>query len=131
MRVAVVFGGRSVEHDVSIITAQQVMAIVGERHDVLPVYIASDGRWWTGLSLRDVDSFGSQPPTGAEPIELRLGSHTAFVKPATSRFGKDHDLQVDVVVNAIHGTGGEDGTLLGALELSGIHTSGAESLPRP
>lgn len=114
------FGGRSVEHDVSIITAQQLMAIAGERYDVVPVYIGSDGRWWTGQSLRDVRSFGSQPPTAAEPIEIRLGGRTAFVRPSTSRFSKAREVPVDVVINAIHGTGGEDGTLLGALELSGL-----------
>jgi D-alanine-D-alanine ligase len=120
LTVAVVFGGPSVEHDVSIITAQQVMSILGERHEVVPVYIASNGRWWSGESLRDVQSFGSQPPAGAEPIELRLGGPTPFMLPSTRRFAKDRDVRVDVVVNAIHGTGGEDGTLLGALELSGL-----------
>jgi len=118
--VAVAFGGASVEHDVSIITAQQVMAVLGERHDVVPVYLATDGRWWTGEALRDVDAFATQPPRGARPIEIRLGSRTPFVEPAERRFAKDAELPVDVVVNAIHGTSGEDGTLLGALELTGV-----------
>jgi D-alanine-D-alanine ligase len=118
--VAVAFGGASVEHDVSIITAQQVMAVLGERHDVVPMYLATDGRWWTGEALRAVDAFASQPPRGARPLELRLGSRTPFVEPAERRFAKDAELAVDVVVNAIHGTSGEDGTLLGALELTGV-----------
>jgi D-alanine-D-alanine ligase len=123
-RVAVVFGGSSVEHDVSIITAQQVMAVLAEQHTVLPIYVAGDGRWWTGASLRDVGSFSSQPPRGASPVELRLGGRSAFVERHGRGFKKERELDVDVVVNAIHGTGGEDGSLLGALELTGIPYAG-------
>jgi D-alanine-D-alanine ligase len=123
-RVAVVFGGTSVEHDVSIITAQQVMAVLGERHEVVPIYIAIDGRWWTGPALLDIQSFASQPPAGARPLELRLGSRTPFVEPSTSRLRREQEVPVDVVINAIHGTSGEDGTLLGALELAGIPYAG-------
>jgi D-alanine-D-alanine ligase len=123
-RVAVVFGGTSVEHDVSIITAQQVMAVLGERHEVVPIYIAIDGRWWTGPELLSIESFASQPPAGARPLELRLGSRTPFVEPSTSRLRRDQEVPVDVVINAIHGTSGEDGTLLGALELAGIPYAG-------
>jgi D-alanine-D-alanine ligase len=120
MHVAVVFGGPSVEHDVSIITGQQVLAILGERHDVVPIYVAKDGRWWTGESLLTIQAFASDPPAGARPIELRLGSPTPLVAPSSGRFKRDEPLRVDVVVNAIHGTGGEDGSLLGALELAGL-----------
>ena len=119
-RVGVLFGGPSVEHDVSIITAQQLMAVLGESHEVIPLYLAGDGRLWTGESLLDVGSFASQPPAGARPIELRIGGSTPFVEPASGRFSKPTDVHVDVVVNAIHGTGGEDGTLLGALELAQV-----------
>jgi D-alanine-D-alanine ligase len=120
-RVAVTFGGPSVEHDVSIISAQQLMAVMEPRHEPIPVYLARDGRWWTGDALRDIGAFGGDAPTGAEPCELRLGRDgSPFAAPGGSRFKGDRDLQVDVVVNSIHGTGGEDGSLLGALELSGL-----------
>jgi D-alanine-D-alanine ligase len=123
-RVAVVFGGTSVEHDVSIITAQQVMSVLAERHEVVPIYIATDGRWWTGEALARIDSFASQPPAGARPVELRLGSRTPLVEPSASRLRREQPVPVDVVINAIHGTSGEDGTLLGALELAGIPYAG-------
>lgn len=118
--MAVVFGGASVEHDVSIITAQQAMAVLGERHAVAPVYIAKDGRWWTGEALRDISAFATDPPEGARPVELRLGSQSPFVEPSGSRVRRDTPLRIDVVVNAIHGTGGEDGALPGALELARV-----------
>jgi D-alanine-D-alanine ligase len=121
LRVAVAFGGPSVEHDVSIISAQQLMAAMKPKHEALPVYLARDGRWWTGDALREIGAFGTDEPTGAEPCELRLGRDGApFATPGGSRFKGDRDLQVDAAICAIHGTGGEDGSLLGALELSGI-----------
>ena len=120
-RVAVLFGGPSVEHDVSIISAQQLMAVMEPRHEPFPVYLARDGRWWTGDALRDIGSFGGDEPVGAEPCELRLGRDgTPFVAPGGSRFRGDRELQMDAAICAIHGTGGEDGSLLGALELSGV-----------
>ena len=121
LRVAVLFGGPSVEHDVSIISAQQLMAVMDPRHEPIPVYLARDGRWWTGDALREIGSFGREVPAGAEPCELRLGRDGApFGIPGSSRFKGDRDLQVDAAINSIHGTGGEDGSLLGALELSGV-----------
>jgi D-alanine-D-alanine ligase len=125
LRVAVLFGGPSVEHDVSIISAQQLMAVMSPKHEPIPVYLARDGRWWTGDALKKIGAFGGGEPEGAEPCELRLGRDGApFVAPGSSRFRGDRELQVDVAVNSIHGTGGEDGSLLGALELSGIPYAG-------
>jgi D-alanine-D-alanine ligase len=127
MRVAVCFGGPSVEHDVSIISAAQLMSVLEARHEVVPVYMARDGRWWTGDALRDIKSYGGDAPSGAEPCELRLGSRgMSFFVPAGSRLGRDRRLQVDAVICAVHGTGGEDGSLLGALELSGIPYVGGD-----
>jgi D-alanine-D-alanine ligase len=129
-RVAVLFGGPSVEHDVSIISAQQLMAVMEPRHEPIPVYLARDGRWWTGDALREIGSFGAGEPTGAEPCELRLGRDGApFVAPGGSRFRGDRELTVDAAICAIHGTGGEDGSLLGALELSGVPYVGGGVAP--
>jgi D-alanine-D-alanine ligase len=121
LRVAVLFGGPSVEHDVSIISAQQLMAVMSAKHEPVPIYLARDGRWWTGDALREIGAFGRDEPAGAEPCELRLGRDGApFAVPGGSRFKGDRDIQLDAAICAIHGTGGEDGSLLGALELSGV-----------
>jgi D-alanine-D-alanine ligase len=125
VRIAVCFGGPSVEHDVSIISAQQLIAALGDRHEAVPIYLARDGRWWTGDALRDVAVFGGDRPGGGEPVELRLGSAGApFAVPSSSRFRGGRDVPVDVVINAIHGTGGEDGGLLGALEQTDLPYAG-------
>lgn len=116
--MAVCFGGPSVEHDVSIISAQQLIEALAERHLPVPIYLGRDGRFWTGEALRSVEAFGGDAPAGAEPCELRLGGAegSGFVRPSSSRFRGDEPLRLDAVICAIHGTGGEDGALLGALE---------------
>ena len=55
--VAAIFGSRSVEHEVSVITAQQAMAALSPSHQAVPVYIAKDGRWYTGDPLTQLDRF--------------------------------------------------------------------------
>jgi D-alanine-D-alanine ligase len=117
-RVGVCFGGPSVEHDVSIISAEQLMAALAERHEVVPIFLGRDGRFWSGAELANVDAFTSDPPRGAVPCELRLGGGegSGFVLPSSSRLRGDQLLRLDAVICAVHGTGGEDGALLGALE---------------
>jgi D-alanine-D-alanine ligase len=109
-----------VEHDVSIISAAQLMSAMEGRHSTLPVYLGRDGRYWTGDSLRDVGAFGADEPADAVPCELRLGSPEGVFFEAGRRLGRAREMKVDAAICAIHGTGGEDGSLLGALELSGI-----------
>jgi D-alanine-D-alanine ligase len=123
-RVGVIFGGPSVEHDVSILTAQQVIAVLQDRHAPVALFIDREGRWWTGEDLRSVEAFATQPPHGGRPVELRLGGAQPFVEPSTGRLRGDRPVEVDIVLNAIHGTGGEDGALLGALELAKVPYAG-------
>ena len=54
LNVGVIFGGRSVEHVVSIVTAHQAMAVLGEDHEVVPIYITREGRWLTSPGLNDL-----------------------------------------------------------------------------
>ena len=133
--VALIFGGRSPEHEVSIVTAHQVCAALAENHNVVPIYITKDGEWLTGDALRELAAFteGSLPTaaefdsvtvafegTSAGPDYVR----GAFVvHPKRARWFRAPEktvLPVDVVFPAIHGTHGEDGTLQGLLELMNL-----------
>ena len=133
--VALIFGGRSPEHEVSIVTAHQVCAALAENHNVVPIYITKDGEWLTGDALRELATFteGSLPTaaefdsvtvafegTSAGPDYVR----GAFVvHPKRARWFRAPEktvLPVDVVFPAIHGTHGEDGTLQGLLELMNL-----------
>lgn len=126
MRVAVVFGGRSVEHEVSIVTAHQLMAVLAERHEVVPVYITREGRWLTGAALNDLAVFKQQrwDDAGEEAILSPVTGTGGVTIPGT-RLRGPRKVPVDVAIPAIHGTFGEDGTLQGLLELAGIPYAGS------
>ncbi|MFE0190187.1 D-alanine--D-alanine ligase family protein [Streptomyces sp. NPDC059008] len=128
-RVAVVFGGRSSEHAISVLTAGAVLrAIDREKYDVLPIGITTDGRW--ALTADDPDRMAiadRQLPSVAALAESADGSVVLPVDP-TSRevvYSEPGSVpkalgEVDVVFPVLHGPYGEDGTLQGLLELSGV-----------
>ncbi len=129
VRVAVVFGGRSAEHAVSCASAGLVLsAIDRDRYEVLPIGIATDGRWvlTSGEVARLALSESSRPSVesvavpGTE-ITPRAGSLQVSTPGEVPR-----DLgEVDVVLPLLHGTFGEDGTLQGLLEMTGTRYAGA------
>ncbi len=129
--VALIFGGRSPEHEVSIVTAHQVCAALAENHNVIPIYITKDGAWLTGDGLRELDTFtDGSLPTAAEFALVTVefedtppGCGTFVVHPKRAgwfRAAQKTALPVDVVFPAIHGAHGEDGTLQGVLELMNL-----------
>jgi D-alanine-D-alanine ligase len=119
LRVGVVFGGRSVEHDVSIVTAHQVMAVLGERHDVVPVYGTREGRWYSSPALNDLDVYRKGRVAEAGEEVLLAFDGTGLRAPG-GRLKWPRTIPLDVVVPCIHGTYGEDGTLQGLLEMAGL-----------
>lgn len=123
--VGVIFGGRSVEHDVSIITGHQVMrAFDPELYEVVPVYIDRDGRWFTGEPLLDLKNFKDEVTSYKGVLSAVLSPtiqhHGLIINPTAGRFEKSQVKRLDVVFPAIHGTHGEDGTLQGLLELADV-----------
>ena len=130
-RLAVIFGSRSVEHEVSVITAQQIMAAAdADRYEIVPVYITKQGEWLTGPALLDLDTF--REPGRLERLER------AYLAPAPGQralvrldggglglFRRGAGPEIDVVFPAVHGTHGEDGTLQGLLELADLPYVGA------
>ena len=132
--VAVIFGGRSVEHDVSIVTGNQIMrAFPAERYAVTPVYITRDGRWLTGERLLSLDAFADGEPVAGDGIAPCLLSpdtrhHGLILNPLAGRFSKSEVKRVDVVFPALHGTHGEDGSVQGLLELADIPYVGCATL---
>jgi D-alanine-D-alanine ligase len=130
-RLAVIFGSRSVEHEVSVLTAQQIMAAADpDKYEIVPIYITKQGEWLTGPALLDLDTF--REPGRLERVER------AYLAPAPSQralvrleggglglFRRGAGPEIDVVFPAVHGTHGEDGTLQGLLELAGFPYVGA------
>jgi D-alanine-D-alanine ligase len=124
LRVGVVFGGRSVEHDVSIITGLQAVEVLSERHSPAPVYISRSGAWYAGEALRDIGSYRGEGDPSAEEVSLDLHRGALLrggVEGSLLRRGRRPEpIELDVIVLATHGTEGEDGCLEGALELADI-----------
>jgi D-alanine-D-alanine ligase len=123
--VGVVFGGRSVEHDVSVITASQSRrAFDPAQFEVVPIYIGRDGRWFTGEPLLDLKSYQNEIVSfrGVHPAILSPSTqhHGLIINPTAGRFARSEVKRLDVVFPAVHGTHGEDGTLQGLLELADI-----------
>ncbi|MGB7338229.1 MAG: D-alanine--D-alanine ligase family protein [Phototrophicaceae bacterium] len=124
--VGVIFGGRSVEHDVSIVTAQQIMqAFDKNRYDIVAIYITRDGKWYSGEPLKHIDNFKDDKVVSSEEVvEVILSPdvrhHGLIQNPLAGRFQKSDIIRLDVVFPAVHGTHGEDGTLQGLFELADI-----------
>ncbi|MCY4464225.1 MAG: D-alanine--D-alanine ligase [Chloroflexi bacterium] len=132
--VAVLFGGRSVEHDVSIVTGQQIMeAFPDDRYQIVPVYISRDGRWFTGAPLLQLGNFRDDTLLKKPGIEACLLSpdarhHGLIINPLAGRFSRSRVQRIDVVFPALHGSHGEDGSLQGLLELADIPYVGCATL---
>lgn len=128
LRVAVLFGGRSGEHEVSLMSARSVLAALdAERYEVIQVGITLDGNWLTGANTleaferKDFSDLASViPPT--EPASLQ----SLYIVRVTKTGGKLETIaSVDVFFPVLHGPFGEDGTLQGLLELADVAYVGA------
>jgi len=130
IRVAVVFGGRSTEHAVSCASAGLVLSAMDrDRYDVLPIGIATDGRWvlTSGELARLALSAGSEPSVEAVALpgsEITPRAGGAMSVSAPGEVPRDLG-EVDVVLPLLHGTYGEDGTIQGLLEMTGTRYAGA------
>jgi D-alanine-D-alanine ligase len=120
--VAVIFGGPSPEHDVSVLTGLQVAhAWTGGK--VRALYWSKTGEFFEVDPALEAAAFVTGVPAGATPLRLSLGPDGGF-GPAGGRFGRARPVEFDVALVCCHGGPGEDGTLQGALDLAGIAYSG-------
>lgn len=124
--VAVIFGGRSAEHDVSIVTA--LASIIkplefSKKYRIEAVYIAKDGAWYCDEKLKDIKLFTSGKIEDfirkSQPVSLRFDGGLELFKSGYS-LKRGNARKVDVVFPAMHGTYGEDGALMGLLDMAGV-----------
>src|ERR1035437_5857128 len=128
--VAVLFGGRSVEHEVSVISGHQVMdALDAAGFTVLPVYITKQGDWYAGEGLHNLELYREQTFHAAGLKNVYRGSlspdrsvRQLVVHPGVGGglLSKSPKLWADVWFPVIHGTHGEDGSMQGLFELVDI-----------
>ncbi|MGH7986275.1 MAG: D-alanine--D-alanine ligase family protein, partial [Candidatus Binataceae bacterium] len=134
IRIAVLFGGRSGEHEVSLRSALTVISAMDpQRYEIVPIGIAHDGRWLLqsdAVTLLEAATPTLQP-LGRGGIAVSLAPHPdgGALMPAVNQAPEDSSAALarplDVVFPILHGTYGEDGTVQGLLELTGIPYVGA------
>jgi D-alanine-D-alanine ligase len=130
LRVGVIFGGRSGEHEVSIASAASVLnAIDKSKYEVVPIGITSEGRWLAGADpsrlLSGATMEDSASEGGAVTAVVVTGDPTRDgLLPAGDPTGAASVGHLDIVIPVLHGTYGEDGTLQGLLEMAGLPYAG-------
>lgn len=126
--VAVLFGGISPEHDISILTGLQAeRGLLNSIHKVSSIYWSKGGDFFLLPNGCEASSFASGLPAKAEKLTIHLGDSPGFYQGGKS-FSKPKKLEIDVVLNALHGGPGEDGSLQALLNLAGIKYSGPGAL---
>ncbi len=128
--IAVIFGGRSAEHDVSIITAHVPIIqslLASGQFEVWPIYIAKDGSWYADQAMNDLDffkrpDFEADWGTRIKKIRLLFDRGLQIIWPGI----RQKTLHIDVVFPAMHGTFGEDGSLMGLLRMARVPFVGCD-----
>ena len=130
--IGIFFGGRSTEHEISVISANQAMAAIDrDKYDVIPVYITKQGRWYTGEALTDVKNYRDINALLKNCTEVYMrpiyGDYKLY-KAERKLFGSDVVATLDLAIPVLHGSNGEDGIFEGVLETIGLPYAGCNTL---
>ncbi len=130
--IAIFFGGRSTEHEISVISANQAMAAIdSEKYNVIPIYITKQGHWYTGEALTDVKNYKNIASLLEQCTEVYMrpiyGDYNLY---ATKKkmFKSDVLATLDAAIPVLHGSNGEDGIFEGVLETIGLPYAGCNTL---
>ena len=132
--IGVFFGGRSTEHEISVISANQAMAAIdATKYEVVPIYIAKDGHWYTGDALTNVANYRNMKELLASCTEVYMrpvyGDYNLYPAKRGGFFDKGKPVAtLDVVIPVLHGSNVEDGIFEGVLETIGIPYAGCNTL---
>ena len=132
INVGVFFGGRSVEHEISVISAlQAINAFNKDKYLITPIYISKQGKWFSGEALLKMENYKNLDSLQKKCEEVFLmpvyGDHNLYRKNK-KLFGTNIVTTLDVIMPVLHGTNGEDGIFQGLLELTGIPYVGCNPL---
>ncbi len=128
-QIGVIFGSRSCEREVAIISAVQLMRHADrEKYDIIPVYISEDGNWYTGDKLKEIQTYKPFHPDQKGIIrvfpDLSSGSGALLtVRKDSGLFARERTeivARIDAYIIVMHGLNGEDGTLQGLMELINV-----------
>ena len=130
IKIGVIYGGETVEHEVSVISALQAMNNLNEdKYDIVPIYISKDRIWYTGHMLRDIEFYKEfeDEKKYATKVMLYKKGKTFLLQRTTGLFRKDIT-DLDVILPVVHGNNVEDGSLAGLLDSIGIPYVGSHVL---
>ena len=129
-RIALMYGGRSVEHEVSVISGiQAYVSIDKEKYDVTPVYLTKDNEMYVGDDIGKIESYRDIPSLlerSTRVIMINEGDGVHMVSHKAGLFGKKTDIPVDLAFPVVHGTNVEDGALQGYLKTLGLPFVGCD-----
>ena len=129
--LAVIFGCRSVEHEVAIISAVQAMRSVNkEKYNLIPLYVTKGGEIYTGDALTEIEEFRDMPTLLSKltPVSLIRKDGAVYMKYIGAKSFFKKDVILDVAFPIVHGTNCEDGTIAGYLEFLGLPYVGCDIL---
>jgi len=129
IKIGVMYGGNTVEHEVSIISAVQAMHNLDKRkYEIIPIYMSKDGAWYTGAQLMDIELYRDMDLLKRYCKKVILyKKENQFVLQKTSGL-KRNVTNIDLVLPVVHGSGVEDGSIQGYLETIGIPYVGSKVL---
>ena len=129
IKVGVIFGGATVEHEVSIISAVQAMKHLNEeKYDIYPIYISKDRTWYTGKMLMDIDIYRDFETLKKYAKKVVLYNHNGAFRLQALNLFKTIVADLDIVLPIVHGNNMEDGTIQGYLEMVGVPYVGSNVL---
>ncbi len=132
INLAVLFGGRSVEHEVSVISAVQAMASMNkEKYNIIPVYMTKKSEFYTGEKLMDINNYKDIPALLKECTEcvfVRSEGKVQLIRQKMKKFGSNLISDIDIAFPVVHGTNVEDGALQGYLQTLDLPYVGCDVL---
>jgi D-alanine-D-alanine ligase len=132
LNIAVIFGGRSVEHEISVLSALQCIAALDKnKYQVTPIYVSKQGQWYTGKKLLDLENYRDLEQLMIQSQKSIVNQNAGsgqICKESVGIFSKKQIAAIDIVFPVMHGTYGEDGSLQGLLETMNIPYVGCDVL---
>ncbi len=131
INLCVIMGGKSVEHEISIITAvQAIQSLDKEKYEIIPLYITKKSEFYTSPIMCEIDSFKDIPALleKSERVAFVRKNGTVFLEGEKKGFKKPYSVNIDVAFPIVHGTNVEDGTLAGFLNLLDLPYCGCDVL---
>lgn len=130
VKLGIFFGGKSVEHEIAVITANQAYSSIDkEKYEIIPIYISKTGVLYTGEHLFELEQYRDIDKLLEQCTKVTLindGKEVKVIRYPMKKFGDNVINTIDVAFPIMHGTNGEDGTIQGYIELLGLPYIGCD-----